>query len=101
MAKELHKVGIVVEDNDLTLIMLNGLDPSYDPFVKTQSTLVDDISFTSFFGLLKDYDNCLQRPSDFKITTANVVQATRSEVIVFQIFTIRGHLALACYNRHN
>lgn len=37
MAEELHEAGVVVDDGDLTLIAMNGLDESYDPFVTDES----------------------------------------------------------------
>lgn len=33
MAEELMDAGILVDDEELSLIVLNGLDPSYDPFI--------------------------------------------------------------------
>lgn len=45
MSKELWEAGIVVDNGDLSLIALNGLDESYDPIVTAQIARVDDISF--------------------------------------------------------
>lgn len=45
MAEELHKAGISVDDNELMMIILNGLDQSYGSFVTTHTTRVDDSHF--------------------------------------------------------
>lgn len=56
MSKELREAGVVVDDGEFSLIALNGLDESYDPFVTAQTGCVEDISFTSLLGLLCSYE---------------------------------------------
>lgn len=43
--EEIHEVGVALDDGELTLIALNGLDMSYDAFVTAQTTRVDDITY--------------------------------------------------------
>lgn len=57
MAEEIHEAGTMVDVGKLSLIVLNGLDTSYDPFVTTQIVRVDDISFASLLGLLRMYES--------------------------------------------
>lgn len=45
MAEELREAGVIIDDGELSLIALNGLDEGYDPFVTTLTARVDDISF--------------------------------------------------------
>lgn len=58
MAEELQEAKEVreaVNDDDLSLVALNDLDESYDPFVTTESTRTKKISFASFLGQLRTY----------------------------------------------
>lgn len=52
MSEELWEAGVIVDNGELSLIVLNGLNASFDPFVTTQTLHVDDISFASLLGLL-------------------------------------------------
>lgn len=50
MIEELHEAGITIDNDELSLIALNGLDTSYNPFVTAQTTRIDDISFAFTLG---------------------------------------------------
>lgn len=105
MSEELRKVEVIVDDRELSLIVLNGLDNSYDSFVTAQTARVENISFSLLLGLLRSYDARLNHQSEFHgITTANAVQGsqnTKSATMTCQICDKKGHTALACFNRHN
>lgn len=45
MTEELREAGVVIDDGEFSLIALNGLDASYNPFVTAQTAHVEDISF--------------------------------------------------------
>lgn len=45
MADEIHNIGVVVNDGDLILIPLVGLDSSYSPLITTIATMADNITF--------------------------------------------------------
>lgn len=49
----------MLDDGELMLITLNGLDASYDAFVTTQKAPVDDITFATFQGLLQAHEDIL------------------------------------------
>lgn len=48
ISEQLWQAGVVIKDGELSLIALNGLDESHDPFVTAQTALVDEISFACF-----------------------------------------------------
>lgn len=84
MFNKLREASVIVGEGELSLIALNGLDETYDPFVTAQTTWVDDINFGSLFGLLRSYKARLNHRSEFKgITTANSVQS--STIVICQI----------------
>lgn len=53
MAKELREADESIEDGDLSLIALNGLDQSYDAFVTANTVGIDSINFSAFLDLLR------------------------------------------------
>lgn len=55
-AGEIRDVGIEIEDEELALFSLDGLDSSYDVFVTAITTSFDDLSFSEFKGLLKAHE---------------------------------------------
>lgn len=59
MIDKLHEVGIVVNNGELTLIALNRLDDSYEPLT-AHTMRIDDLTFPTFLGLLRDYESHLQ-----------------------------------------
>lgn len=50
-ADEVRDASIIVEDEELALFALNGLDSSYDTFVIVITTTSGDLSFSEFKGL--------------------------------------------------
>lgn len=63
LAEEVREAGVALDDGELTLVALNGLNASYDAFVTVQSARADDITFAKFQGLLQAYENSNSRPS--------------------------------------
>lgn len=61
MAKtnKLQKARILVDDGKLSLITLNGLDASYEPFITAQMSRFENINFASLLGLLQSYESLL------------------------------------------
>lgn len=51
---------VAVDDKELSLIALNGLDDLNDPFVIVETLRVEDVNFASFVGLLRTYEACRQ-----------------------------------------
>lgn len=103
MAEELREAGAIVDDAELSLIALNGLDEAYDSFVTSQTSRVEDISFSSLLGLLRTYDNRLSCRTELRVAAANAVQSSSatSTAVVCQICDKQGHAARGCFNRHN
>lgn len=52
ISEELQEASVVVDDGELSLIALNGLDESYDPFIMAHTARVDDINFSSLLSFL-------------------------------------------------
>lgn len=101
MAEELREAGTSIDDGELTLIALNVLDASYDPFVTAQTVRMDDVSFASFLGLLRSHEIRLNRSTDFKgIAIANAIQSVDTTVTC-QICLKHGHSAIQCFKCHN
>lgn len=99
---QLRQVGVIIDDGELSLIALNGLDETYDPFVNVQMARINDISFVSMLGCLCSFDARLSRHNGFKgVSTTNTIQTGSSTSMIFQICSKRGHDALACFYRHN
>lgn len=48
LSEELRQAGVVIDDSELSLIALNGLDETYDSFVTSQTARVDDVSFLPY-----------------------------------------------------
>lgn len=61
ISEELREAGVVVDDGELSLIALNGLDESYDPFVTAQTSHVDDINFSLLLSFPRSYEARLSR----------------------------------------
>lgn len=51
--EEVCEAGVTLDDGELTLIALNGLDSSYDAFVMAQFARADEIPFAAFQGMLR------------------------------------------------
>lgn len=56
------KPNILLDDGELCLIALNGLDLSYDAFITTQMATTDNISFATFQGLLLAHEDMAMKP---------------------------------------
>lgn len=101
MAEELREAGVSIDDGKLSLIALNGLDTSYDPFVMEQTSQINNIIFASLLGPLRSYKSHLNCSTEVcNLATANFVQSAAFDtiVIVYQICRKHEHLAIACYN---
>lgn len=57
-ADEIRDTSIHIEDEELALLALDGLDASYDAFVTMVIATTRDLSFAVFKGLLKAYEKC-------------------------------------------
>lgn len=91
LAEEVCEAEVVLDDGELTLIALNGLNASYDAFVTTEMPRADDITFAAFQGLLQVHEDRYSRPTtSMMILMANVAQGLLEEVI-YQICQKRGH----------
>lgn len=53
--EEFAEASVAIDDGELSLIAMNGLDQTYDPFVTDQIAHGDDISFATLLGLLHAY----------------------------------------------
>lgn len=130
-ADEVRAEGITVEDEELALFTMDGLDSSYDAFVTKVTTSTGDISFTEFKGLLRAHESRILRQSQLPPPSASYLKATShlplpstnySQVepqaaqqptknipqllepslgLICQICQKQGHSTLACFNRHN
>lgn len=75
MAEVICEARIPLDDGELLLIALNGFDSSYDAFVTTHMTRVDDIIFASFQGLLREFETRgLKLVNQGLFIVANVIQ---------------------------
>lgn len=109
MAEELREAGVVMDEGELSLIALSGLDRSYDLFVTTQTARMDDIVFSLLLGLVRVYESRLSKISEIKgMATTNIVQSSSSTYsvpppseVVCQICEKKGHTTTYCFNRHN
>jgi len=110
MADELREAGVIIEDDELSLIALTGLDDSYKSFVTSHTAQVDEIDFSALLGLLRSYEGCLCRLAQLKgVATANIAQSSlsvkpvqsSSGVIIYQVCKKNGHDALVRFNHHN
>lgn len=104
MIEELRKVGIPVDNDKLTLIVLHGLDQTFDSFITTHMARIYNISFSVFLGLLYAYVSRLQHALEFGgITSANIMQTVNPEygAIIWQICGKKGHSAIVCFKYHN
>lgn len=99
--EDLREAGVVIEDGELSLIALNGLNEAYDSFVTSQTARIDEICFASLLGSLHTFDNRISRHCSTTLPTANAVQSKVSVSLVCQICDEKGHSALGCYNRQN
>lgn len=52
LVDEVRDNGLKIEDSELALITLDGLDNSYDTFVTVVTTSVGELSFSKIKGLL-------------------------------------------------
>lgn len=64
----------------MILIVLNGLDSSYESFVTSQTVRANDISFVAFRSLLQAHEEKLkQKSSEFAYhASANFVRSNQS-----------------------
>lgn len=63
LAEEVREAGVALDDGELTLIALNGLDATYETFITAQSARTDDIPFAAFQGLLQAHEERFGRHS--------------------------------------
>lgn len=50
LVEEVYEAGVALDDEELTLIALNGLDTSYDAFVTVQKAWANEISYNDSYG---------------------------------------------------
>lgn len=105
LMEEVREVGVALDDGELTLIALNGLDSTYESFVTAQLARVDDISFAFFQGLLWSHEERFSKNSAiigmFHMANAVSTDSIFGNTITCQICLKKGHSAIACFNRHN
>lgn len=53
MAEDLKEAVVSIDDGELSLFTLNGLDSSYDSFFIIETLKVEDTSLASLLGLLR------------------------------------------------
>lgn len=100
----MRQVGAAIDDEDLALYALGGLDPKYDTFSTAIATRTKGISFTTLKVLLLAYEKRLPKHDDlYVMTLANSVQhhVTKQDGLQCQICTKKDHFALAYCNMHN
>lgn len=99
LVEEVCEVGVALDDGELILIALNGLDLSYEAFVTAQSARADEVSFAAFQGMLRAHEERFGRsPAPGMIPMANIVS---NDTVTCQICLKKEHLAIACFNRHD
>jgi len=102
LAEEVREAGVPLDDSELSLVALNGLDSTFDAFVTSLTARADDLSFAAFSGLLQAHDERNLRPlPQPAVPMANMISNPNSGIVTCQICLKRGHSAIACYNRHN
>lgn len=74
MAEELREVGVPIDDCDLCLTAMNGLDELYDLIITAESARMEDITIAAFLGLLCAYEKCHLWSGETKIDLANIAQ---------------------------
>lgn len=71
---EVRDASISVEDEELALFALDGLDSSYEAFVTAVTATLGEISFSEFKGLLKAHEAQILRDSACPLPSANFTQ---------------------------
>lgn len=56
LTKEVCEANMALDDGEHTLIVLNGLDSTYDVFISAHTTRANNILFTTFQGLLQAHE---------------------------------------------
>lgn len=62
LVEDVREAGVSLDDGELSLIALNGLNSAYDGFVTTYTTRTDDIPFSAFQGL-QEHEARSSRPA--------------------------------------
>lgn len=102
MAKELHDVGTTIDDGDLFLITLNGLNRDYNSFITLHIAQANGLNFSKFLGIFHAYKSRLQRSAKSQtFATTNIVESSDLGQNFCQICTKRGYTAIQCFNMHN
>jgi len=65
---------ISVDDEELMLFVLDGLDSSYDAFITTVTATSEDISISEFKGLLKAHEARVLQELACPLASANFAQ---------------------------
>lgn len=105
---ELHAAGESVNEHELVLLVLSGLDSDYEAFTTVLATKEADLTFIEFQGLLltqelRNNSVLAQTTSSTLNPSVNYVKSTSGSknTLICQICNKRGHTALICYNHHN
>lgn len=61
LAEEVREAGVPLDDGELIVIALNGLDTSYNAFITAQSARADEIPFAAFQGMLRTHEERFTR----------------------------------------
>lgn len=102
LAREVREAGVPLDDSELSLVTLNGLDSSYDAFVTSLTARADDLTSMAFSGLLQAHKKKYSHPpSSTVVSMANAHSNHNFGVITCQICLKRGHSTIACFKRHN
>lgn len=85
LAKEVHD-GVALDDGELSLIALNGLDSSYDSLVNVQIAHVDDIPFSALQGLLQAHEARSMKPvAPQQCAMANMIHGKKLRMMKLSI----------------
>lgn len=82
LADEAWHASITLDDGEVYLIALNGLDASYEAFVMARSSQTNDLGFAKFQGILLAYEGRMTNPVEQSLfpSSANVIQSKDEQV---------------------
>lgn len=105
----LSVAGKKMEDSDLVLLILAGLDDEYEALIQNVTSRREDVTYRELKAMFMDIEIRKGRSKANNPLSANVVEAEKNtkqgrinyKVIPCQICSQKGHGALNCYNRLN
>lgn len=103
LVQDLRAGGVMVSDSEIILYAIGGLDSDFESIVAVISSQLATMTIQTMRVLLMNQEirNAKVCGLSQAFSSVNMTKSYKKERVSCQIRTKKGHLAIACHNKHN